>query len=311
MPSFAFAGGTAFPLWDNLYITNGTSEGIYYTIQGDAPDRDIVFEYYLSDPSNDSEYYHFEVTFFENGPGLVQYQYFEIADGGASSTIGVQSKHAHKWICLSSKPIFRFLDSSSGPFIQYSYSQPDSELSGIVLHFDTNQDTYSGYLLCGPTQCTLNQACVQDLCVTRGSLSFTADWSRDDGRGYIIVRSPLNDTIYYGHPTSNSSLDGGQHEEVGNGTEVDNIYWPLNSTVPKGIYSICFSTGTLFAGNDTSPVTVTIEIRPFQYAIETMTRTFNMSTKDLSECNQNSDTYIGSYSTGLFSHLFKCLQYSK
>jgi hypothetical protein len=96
LPSFAFAGGTAFPLWDNLYITNGTSEGIYYTIQGDAPDRDIVFEYYLSDPSNDSEYYHFEVTFFENGPGLVQYQYFEIADGGASSTIGVQSKHAHK-----------------------------------------------------------------------------------------------------------------------------------------------------------------------------------------------------------------------
>jgi hypothetical protein len=170
----------------------------------------------------------------------------------------------------------------------------------MSITFDINRNIYTAILLCGSKTCSLDKICVQEMCVTRGSLNFVARWSPRNGRGYIIVRTPLNNTIYHGKPRVKSSADEGQHEQVGDGSQIDNIYWPLHSTLPKGFCKICFSTGSLLNGSDKSPVTVTIEIQRFQQPLETMTHTFNRSTKSLDECLDTSDTFIGSYSTGMF-----------
>ena len=182
--------------------------------------------------------------------------------------------------------------------MQYSIQKPFSVKRNMSITFDTNQNTYN--ISCGSTTCTMEEVCIQDMCIQRGSLSFVAQWSRRNGRGHIIVRTPLNNTIYFGNPHTNLSLDGGRHEQIGDGSQVDNIYWPSNSTPPKGFYKICFSTGSLLNGNGTSPVTVTIEIRHVEQTMQTLTRTFYASTNDLGECIDTSDTFIGSFSTGMF-----------
>lgn len=184
--------------------------------------------------------------------------------------------------------------------MQYSVREPFKIMPNLSITFDTNQNTYAAVLLCGSMVCTMNEACVQEMCVQRSNFSFIARWSRGNGQGHIIVRTPLNNTIYFGNPRTNSSFDQGRHEQVGDGSQVDHIYWPSNSTPPKGFYKICFNTGTLFNGNDTSPVTVTIQVRLIQQAMTTMIRSFNTSTRDLEECLDSSDTFIGSFSVGMF-----------
>ncbi|CAF4661068.1 unnamed protein product [Rotaria sp. Silwood1] len=129
-----------------------------------------------------------------------------------------------------------------------------SVLPNMSITFDTNQITYSAVLICGSRTCLMNEACVEVMCIQRGSLSFTARWSRRNGQGYIIVRTPLNHTIYFGNPRTKSFADEGRHEQVGDGSQVDNIYWPSNRIPPKGSYKICFSTGSLLNGTDKSPV---------------------------------------------------------
>jgi hypothetical protein len=202
-----------------------------------------------------------------------------------------------------------YLGSGNGPFMQYSFKEPFSVMSNMSITFDTNQNKYTAVRLCGSKKtCTLDQACVQDKCIKQGNLSFVARWSPRKGRGYIIVRTPLNNTIYFGNPRTKSSADEGQHEKVGDGSQIDNIYWPSNSIPPKGFYKICFSTGSLLNGTDKSPVTVTIEIRHFRRAMETMTHTLKTSTKKLGECLDTSDGFVGSYSTSMFLILFKMLK---
>jgi hypothetical protein len=171
----------------------------------------------------------------------------------------------------------------------------------MSITFDTNQNTYTAVLFCGSTTCLVDEVCIQGMCIQRGSLSFIARWSRQNGRGYLIVRTPLNNTIYFDKSHTNSSLDNGRYEQVGDDSQVDNIYWPSNSLPPKGFYKICFSTGSLLNGNDTSPVTVTIEIRRFRRAMETITHTFNTSTMDFDECLNTSDTFVGSVEISMFS----------
>jgi hypothetical protein len=90
LPTSAFSGVTVLPFWDDLYIYADTSQGIYYQSQGIAPNRTLTFEYYCSHYLQPTAYYHFQVVFFENMPGVVQFIYYEATDGGASATIGVQ-----------------------------------------------------------------------------------------------------------------------------------------------------------------------------------------------------------------------------
>jgi hypothetical protein len=57
-----------------------------------TPNRTTTFEFFTSAYNRPTEYYHFQIIFFENLPNIVKYVYFETSDGGNSSTIGVQSK---------------------------------------------------------------------------------------------------------------------------------------------------------------------------------------------------------------------------
>ncbi|CAF4655437.1 unnamed protein product, partial [Rotaria sp. Silwood2] len=189
LPSYHFNSPTALPYWDELVISDGTSEGIYYFINGNTSNRTVIFEYYLTHDTQPNEYCHFQVLFFEAKPNIVQYIYLDVTNGGKTATVG----------------------SSSGPFIQYSFQQPFSILPNMSITFDTNNNTYTVVLLCGSKTCTMDEVCIQDMCVKRGSLSFVARWSRRKGRGYIIIRTPLNSTIYYGKPHTNSSIDEGRH----------------------------------------------------------------------------------------------------
>lgn len=92
LPTVAFPGATALAYWDDLYVYNGTEQGIYYKIEGDAPNRTVTFEYYCSHFQQPEEYYQFQMVFFENNPGVVQYIYYVISDLGVSCTVGVQGK---------------------------------------------------------------------------------------------------------------------------------------------------------------------------------------------------------------------------
>ncbi|CAF1037455.1 unnamed protein product, partial [Rotaria sordida] len=124
LPTNDFSGVTVFPFWDDLYVYSSTSQGIYYGTEGNAPNRVLIFEYYMSHYQQPSQYYQFQVKFFESTPGLVQFQYFYASDGGITATVGVQK-------------------SSSGPYIQYSYHQANSVQSNMVLTFNTNIGTYN------------------------------------------------------------------------------------------------------------------------------------------------------------------------
>ncbi len=90
LPTNAFSGATALPYWDDLYVYGNTSQGIYYQTDGDAPNRTLTFEYYCSHYQQPTEYYHFQMVFFENMPGIVQYVYYDISDRGVTCTVGVQ-----------------------------------------------------------------------------------------------------------------------------------------------------------------------------------------------------------------------------
>ena len=59
---------------------------------GTGPNRTFTIEYYCSHYLQPTDYYHFQVVFFEDKPGIVEFIYYEATDSGASATIGVQSK---------------------------------------------------------------------------------------------------------------------------------------------------------------------------------------------------------------------------
>ncbi|CAF3422609.1 unnamed protein product [Rotaria sp. Silwood1] len=78
-----------------------------------------------------TQYYHFQIVFFESSPNIVQYLYYQASDGGSSATIGVQS-------------------SGSGSRIQYSYNSVSipygtsaTSSPTLTLTFNTNSGTYT------------------------------------------------------------------------------------------------------------------------------------------------------------------------
>ena len=90
LPTGAFPGVTAFAYWDDLYIYASTSQGIYYASQGNAPNRTLIFEFYMSHFGQSNQYYHYQILFFEARPNIVQYKYYDASDGGVTCTVGVQ-----------------------------------------------------------------------------------------------------------------------------------------------------------------------------------------------------------------------------
>lgn len=110
------------PYWDDLYITTGTLAGIYYEVQGAAPDRNITFEFYLESYSEAGSFYHFDLVYEEAVPGVATFRYYQVFDSGSSATVGAQSREA-------------------GLFVQFSYNTPGSVNDGDVLLLDTNANT--------------------------------------------------------------------------------------------------------------------------------------------------------------------------
>jgi hypothetical protein len=73
-------------------IYENTNQSVCVGINGTAPNRLLVFEFYESHYDSASYSYRFHVIFYENAPGIVKYVYLEATNRGASATIGVQSK---------------------------------------------------------------------------------------------------------------------------------------------------------------------------------------------------------------------------
>ncbi|CAF0834149.1 unnamed protein product [Adineta steineri] len=125
LSSSSFGGPTVFGFWDDLFITTGTSQAIYYAISGTAPNRITTFEFYESSYASSTQYYHFQVIFYENLPNIVKCFYFDMSDGGASATIGIQA-------------------SASGPSVTYSEDQANAVIYNTSLIFNTNTGTFTG-----------------------------------------------------------------------------------------------------------------------------------------------------------------------
>ncbi|KAF2766711.1 hypothetical protein EJ03DRAFT_297946 [Teratosphaeria nubilosa] len=80
--------------WDDLYIYSGTQQGIFYEVDGTAPNRNVTFEFYMSHYQSSEAYYHFLIKFFESRPHVVTFQYLSVSDCGSSATVGVESENA-------------------------------------------------------------------------------------------------------------------------------------------------------------------------------------------------------------------------
>ncbi|RDW56507.1 hypothetical protein BP5796_13148 [Coleophoma crateriformis] len=76
--------------YDDLFIYEGTQQGIYYEVTGDIGSRKLVFEYYVSHYREASQYYHFTMSFYEATPGVTDVAYYSVSDFGASATVGAQ-----------------------------------------------------------------------------------------------------------------------------------------------------------------------------------------------------------------------------
>lgn len=91
LPNIVFA-----PYWNDLYVSEQTEQGLYYEVIGEAPNRNVSFEWYTSLFQQPSGYYHFIATFQEAKPGSSIFTYYQ-ANGerplntGKYGTIGVQS----------------------------------------------------------------------------------------------------------------------------------------------------------------------------------------------------------------------------
>ncbi|KAI7287662.1 hypothetical protein KC345_g455 [Hortaea werneckii] len=114
-----FTDTAALPLWADLYICNGTRQGIYYEITGTTPNRQVTFEFYESLHSDPSQSYHFLVHFLEARPNYVTFQYLNISDWGCTATVGAESL------------------SGNSRYSQYSYLQ-GVIYPGLQITFDTN-----------------------------------------------------------------------------------------------------------------------------------------------------------------------------
>lgn len=82
-----------------------------------------------------STFCHFQVTFFEATPDIVEFTYFDVLDGGLSATIGVQSKKEFFFIILF---VNIYLESGTGPYLQIGAVE-----TNVTFTFDTNLGTYT------------------------------------------------------------------------------------------------------------------------------------------------------------------------
>ncbi|KAL1592692.1 hypothetical protein SLS60_011108 [Paraconiothyrium brasiliense] len=149
LPNAAAGDPSWVAYWADLYVTQGTTQGIYYQIDGDEGSRTLSIEYFMSfygasvcafsslvpfmkfiytnEIFLQSAYTHFMVTLFEEEVGRVVFSYFQTTSTKASTnsaygTIGVQ------------RP-------ATGQYNQYSYNVQPQEGLTIEWRPSTNQWT--------------------------------------------------------------------------------------------------------------------------------------------------------------------------
>ncbi|KAL4946455.1 hypothetical protein BDV06DRAFT_218385 [Aspergillus oleicola] len=100
---------TLFPLWKDLKITAGKPHGIYYDVEGEEGNRELTIEFYVTRYNMEDQYFHFLVVFEESRPGVVTYRYYDVQDGGAEGTVGVQGPREYNQFSHNESKISRGL----------------------------------------------------------------------------------------------------------------------------------------------------------------------------------------------------------
>lgn len=126
---------TLFPLWKDLKITKGKPHGIYYDVEGTAPNRTLSIEYYVTRYKLESQYFHFLVIFHEARPNFVTFRYHDVKDEGAEGTVGVQGPEGESYLAVCTP-----LQELTGiPVEHYQFSHNAPKISpGLELVFDTS-----------------------------------------------------------------------------------------------------------------------------------------------------------------------------
>ncbi|SMY25864.1 unnamed protein product [Zymoseptoria tritici ST99CH_1A5] len=125
LPVYSIAPVAIFPCWDDLVISAGQTQGIFYGIDGVSPNRAITFEYYVAKYQATTFYYHFLVTQWENITGTWTIDYLNMSDSGAGATIGIQSQTA-------------------GRFAQFSLNTASAPAGRIISFNPANNSWYDG-----------------------------------------------------------------------------------------------------------------------------------------------------------------------
>lgn len=66
------------------------TQRLVYSVVGDAPSRNITFEWVASHYADLAQHYWFQVSLYEDKPNEAIFTYLDISDGGGSATVGVQ-----------------------------------------------------------------------------------------------------------------------------------------------------------------------------------------------------------------------------
>lgn len=151
-------------------------------------------------------------------------------------------------------------------------------------------------MTCSPV-CSLQQTCVNGICVGIGYLSVTSTWSRS-GDGDLVVATPNNKIIYYGNRGPSALTDEGELDvdnTAGRGPE--NVFWAYNNTAPPtGTYHVCFSQYAFtFGASSIYPITATIKVVRSTNATLNFTKVFTSTYTDTTVCNPSSNTFLGSF----------------
>lgn len=106
LPQYAVAPIGVFPCWDDLYIFQGTPQGIYYGVDdGAVGRRGTTFEFYEAQYQSSTTYFHFLVSFFENLPNVVTIPYLNMTDAGSGATVGIENQNGEFGPLLQRPPI--------------------------------------------------------------------------------------------------------------------------------------------------------------------------------------------------------------
>ncbi|KAL4978286.1 hypothetical protein BDW66DRAFT_23080 [Aspergillus desertorum] len=94
-----------FPLWKDLKITKGKPHGIYYDVEGNAPNRALTIEFYVTRYNMEDQYFHFLVILEEAKPNFATFRYFDVQDEGAEGTVGVQGPQNYNLFSYNQRKI--------------------------------------------------------------------------------------------------------------------------------------------------------------------------------------------------------------